>query len=434
MVAVSPFRALRFSGTVDLGLCTSPPHDCIPARLREALLAGCPTSIVRIVLGDARAGDVEPPEKPNRFWRAGEDLKAWTAEGVMARDSKPAFYLYEVTHRIHGEPVTMRGLLARVRLDASYKEIRGHEAVVAAKKRDRLHLRQATQCDTEPIWLLYRDERGWVEEILTSNAGDELCRFTDEAGIEHRLWPVSRPEAVGEIVAQFDDRKLVIADGHHRYQTAVEHAAGSGRAEHQSILACLVRDNDPGIRIEATHRLVRLEGTQAEWMEQASRYWDVKAMERPPEKAWRDALEALRPGVVWVYTGELFALTLKESAKLDGGRGRLDTLSVTLAHDRLIAGAWNVEGHGISYTRDWRWALSEVDDGRFQAAVMLPPEEVSTVLEVAQEGHLMPAKATYFIPKVRSGVVLGPLDEKPPVGWVERAGGPGKPDVRLPSL
>lgn len=451
MVAIAPFRALRFDeARVNLAKATSPPHDCISTAQRDAFLAADPGNIVRVVLPPDEAGDLEAPAKPNKFQRADAALRQWMADGTMARDARPALYRYTIEHGPPGARRTLQGLFARVRLDPTYTEIRRHEKTLQRKKRERLRLREATGVDTEPIWLLYRDERGWVDEILSSNALEEVLRFTDEEGHEHRLWRVDRPEAVTEVVAQFDDRHLVIADGHHRYQTALDHFAATGRAEDGSILACLVRDNDPGTRIEATHRLVSGLGVTVEEALQAmGKHWEAALVPLPtgPDESVLAALQASLgragtrdPTVLHLDRGRLIAnrLRLKPGSSLDGSRGRLDTLAVTLVHDRLLRDCWGLDPdkpeENLRFTRSLEEAVLAVRSGTCQLAVLPPPEPVHAVLEVAEQGHVMPQKATYFVPKLRSGIVLGPLDEPPPQTWLEQAGDGGRPETRLPRV
>ncbi|MEA3136417.1 MAG: hypothetical protein QOC71_698 [Thermoplasmata archaeon] len=451
MVAIAPFRALRFDeARVDLAKATSPPHDCITTAQRDGFLAADAHNIVRVVLPPDQPGDVEAPAKPNKFQRADAALRQWVADATMLRDGKPAFYRYTIEHGPPGARLTMQGVLARVRLDPTYHEVRRHEKTLQRKKRERLRLREATGVDTEPIWLLYRDERGWVDEILSSNAIEELLRFTDEEGHEHRLWRVDRPEAVGEVTAQFDDRHLVIADGHHRYQTALDHFAATKRAEDGSILACLVRDNDPGTRIEATHRLVTgLSMTVEKALEAIGKHWEAALVPLPagPDAAVLTALRASLgrtgtrdPTVLHLDRGRLLAhrLRLKPGSALDGSRGRLDTLAVTLVHDRLLRDCWGLDPEkpeeNLRFTRNLEEAVQAVRSGACQLAVLPPPEPVHAVLEVAEQGHVMPQKATYFVPKLRSGLVLGPLDEPLPKTWQEQAGDGGKPETKLPRL
>jgi uncharacterized protein (DUF1015 family) len=441
LVAIAPFRALRYMR--DHSAVTSPPHDCITDAERDAFLAKDERNIVRIVKGPDEPGDDEA-NGPNRFTRAAAAMKALMAQGMLARDDRPAFYHYAITHGPAGARRTMHGLLARLRLDATYKEVRRHERTLRRPKRDRLRVREHTACDTEPIWLLYRDPRGWVDEILASNAFDELVRFSDEEGHEHRLWRVDRPEAVTEVVAQFDDRSLVIADGHHRYQTALDHFQATGRPEHGSILVCLVRDNDPGLDLVATHRLVHGTGLTLDRALRSARGWDAEELGRRtgPLDAWPLDLQraagqpgARTPVLVGRREDGLAACRLvPKSPAPGGGKRAVDGLAVTLVHDRLLQDAWGIdlsepERH-LRFTRDAVAAVRAVDQGQAELAVLLPPEPVSAVLDVAQQGDLMPQKATYFVPKLRSGLVLSPLDEPPPVPWRELAGEGGPADFR----
>ncbi|MEK6975302.1 MAG: DUF1015 domain-containing protein [Candidatus Thermoplasmatota archaeon] len=452
MVAIAPFRALRFdAGRIDLATATCPPHDCISTAQRDAFIAADAHNIAGVVLPPDAPGDAEAPATPNKFQRAAALLDSWQKDESLARDARPAFFLYAITSGPPEARHTMHALFARVRLDPTYTEIRRHEKTLKRKKQERLHLRGATNTDTEPIWLLYRDERGWVEEILRSNAFDEVARLTDEEGHEHRVWRIDRPEAVAEVTAQFDDRGLVIADGHHRYQTALDHHAATGRPEHGSILACLVRDNDPGVRIEATHRLVHgLSFAFPEALRLAQSAWDATPLALaagPAETQARTLAAALgAPGTQQCIllgqspTGRLEAHVLRPRGGPvpAGPRGRLDTLAVTLLHERLLAACWGLdlehpEEH-LRFTRSTLEAVQAVASGACQFAVLPAPEPVSAVLEVAQQGHVMPQKATYFVPKLRSGLVLGPLDEAPPVPWTEQAGDPSKFKWRMPGL
>ncbi len=407
MVAIAPFRALRYDPVVaDPEQVTSPPHDVVTQDEQADYRARDAHNIMHVIqpVGDAP------------FEGAARLLQAWQEDGALVRDDKPAYYVYEIHHR----GGTMRGFFARIRTDDTYTQIRRHEKTLPGKKRTRLDLRTATRCDTESIWMLYRDERGWVDEVLSSNALEEVVRCHDEEGNEHVVWRVDRPEAVTEVTMQFEDRHVVIADGHHRYQTALDHHAATGRDSDGSILVCLVRDNDPGLRIEPTHRMVvGLDLTTDAAIEAARRHWDVEPWDGPLDghaaRAWVDA----DPRRCIVLAGdEAWRLDLKTGHEVDEGRGRLDSLVVTRVHDRLLA-EWGVTGDNVEdhlrFTRDADEAVAAARTGRAPLVVMLSGEDVDAVLDVASEGHVMPQKATYFVPKLRSGLVLGPLDEARPV-------------------
>jgi uncharacterized protein (DUF1015 family) len=399
---------------------------------QRAELAAHAHNILSIVLPEDRDGD----GPTSKHGRAGALLREWIQGGTMMRDAKPAFYLYTIEH---GAPETRRrmsAMLCRLRLDATGKMVRPHEKTLLRPRRDRFHLRVETRTDCEPIWLLYRDENAWVEELLESNAFEELSRFTDEQGHDHRLWRVDRSEAVGEIIAQFDDRTLVIADGHHRYQTALEHHAETQRAEDGSILVALVRDNDPGLAIEATHRLIHsTRFADAAAALAVVKGWIIEEVTPvTPELAGlcRDSATVVVVGKV-AGTKRAWRLTMKDPPK----DSPLSRLAVSRVHQHLLT-QWGIspdkpEDH-IRFSRDNADALAALDDGRAQFSVLLPPETPASVLEVAQAGLLMPQKATYFVPKLRSGIVLSPLDEALPRGWQDQVTDPGRPDTRLPRL
>ena len=425
MVAIAPFRAVRYDPSrVDLPTVTSPPNDVIEPDEAAAHLARDPKSFLRVILPPEQAGDAAYPASPNKYERARDQIAAWLGDGTLVRDDRPAFYPYTIRH--HG--VSMRGFFTRIRLDPTYTFIRRHEKTLGKKKQDRLHLTETTRCNTESIWLLYRDERGWVDEVLSSNAFDEILRCTDEDGMEHRVWRVDRPEAVGEVIAQFEDRTVVIADGHHRYQTALDHHARTGLDTDDSLLVCLVRDTDPGLRIDPTHRLVfglPFDDLHTA-LERAAEHWDIMGHLDLPDDATTAGDEARRlvdadpHSCIVLAADDAVHLRLKDGHGVDEGRGRLDSLVVTQVHERLLS-PWGVdmdrvEDH-LHYTRTAKEAVEAARTKRVPFVVMLAGEDVDAVLDVASQGHVMPQKSTFFVPKLRSGLVMGPLDEPSPKDW-----------------
>ncbi len=438
MVAIAPLRAIHYASRLDAAKVTSPPYDVISPEQRAAYAAAEPHNIVRVIL---------PEQTSAGYADAAAAIDQWLETGAFERDQQPGFYTYTVHYRDSaGTAHTMRGFFARVAVDPKYDEVRRHEATLKKAKVDRLNLRKATSCDTEPIQLLYRDERGWVDEVLASNEDEPILDFTDEQGYRHVVAPVTRAEGVGEVVAQFEDKKLVIADGHHRYQTAVNHYTETGRQEDGSVLAVLVRDQDPGIRIDPTHRLLRgLDMDLETALAAAGPNFDIEAMEVPSGDP-RELPAAATEGEAFVLLhadaiseGCIHVLRLKADKAIDEGRGPLDKLSITRLHERLLRDCWgitqdNLEDH-ISYTREDAEAVEAVRSGKAQMAILPPRIPVHSVLDVSQAGHVMPQKSTFFIPKLRSGLILSPLDEPRPVPWTEIAGDGGKPpEFRMPNL
>lgn len=423
MVAIAPFRAVRYAPEVDLRAVTTPPHDCRPESGWDPFLAEA-HSIAHVVLARREGGD--PVEE------AAQRLAAWQMVGVMVRDQSPGLYLYQVSWGPPTARLRMRGLLCRIALDPTYTEIRRHEATLPGKKQERYALRAAIGMDPEPIWLLYRDGRGWVDEVLWSNAHAQVAEVEDEEGNVHTMWRVDRPEAIEEVVAQFEDRTLVIADGHHRYQTALDHWKATGREEDGSILACLSRDTDPGIRLVATHRLLHLPDT--DFPRAFARLGPIPATPLSDARV-ATCLRALGPDTV-VLVGQgvdgLEAIAVRLPPPAGSHRSGL---VVARVHEHLLP-TWGVDktspGDEVSFTRSPGEAIEAVRQGSATIAVLLPPEQISSVLEVASDGEVMPQKSTYFIPKLRSGLVLSTLDEPRPRPWTDQAQDPGRADFRLP--
>ncbi|MGB0651920.1 MAG: DUF1015 family protein [Thermoplasmatota archaeon] len=435
MAAIAPFRAIHYDASkADPVQVTSPPYDVISAAERAELAGRDARNIVRVIL---------PEQTEAGYADAAVAIEEWLEAGAFTRDDRPTYY----TYRIHHHGAIMKGFFARVRVDPEYQEVRRHENTLKKPKQDRLHLRTATACDTEPIQLLYRDERGWVDEVLTSNEEDEpVLDFTDAAGMRHVVTPVTRPEALDEVTAQFEDKTLVIADGHHRYQTAVNHFTQTGRAEDGALLAVLVRDQDEGIWIDPTHRVVAgLDLAPAAALEAATAHYDVEPVEivgESDEELGAHVRIALEEGHALVLdaenlaVGRIHRLRLKPASAVDEGRGPLDGLDITHLHERLLP-TWgitvdNLEDH-VTYTRVDGEAVAAAKAGNL---VIVPPTlPVSAVLDVAAAGHAMPQKSTYFIPKMQSGLLLSPLDEPRPVPWTQMAGDGGKPPAfQMPNL
>lgn len=429
MVTIAPFRALRYAKGHDLAKLTSPPHDVITDE-EAAEMRKTPEHIANLILP---AGD-----GMEKYEAARRNMQELIENGVLVRDDAPGYYLYELTHMVDGELRTMRGLFARIALDPTYQHIKRHEFTLKKKKRDRFHLQQATKANLESIWLLYRDERAWVEELMTSNAYEELLRFTDEAGAEHCVYKVTRTEAVVEITAQFEDRDVVIADGHHRYQTALDIYAEDPTEGNASLLVCLVRDTSPAVRIEPTHRLLfDLDLDLEQVLEQAKKSWIVE----PLDETGPDALRALvdedpTTCVLLAQDPALQAHHLRLKPEVQAAESSaLDRLTVQRVHTHLLEalGASPVEDH-VHYTRTAKEAVDAVHEGKYPYAVMLTGESNESVFDVTAEGNLMPQKSTFYIPKLRSGLVLAPSDEARPKSWQELGGDGGKMRFDLPDL
>jgi uncharacterized protein (DUF1015 family) len=367
---LKPFRALRYDpGTVGpLDAVVSPPHDVITADRREALVTASPYNAVRLL-------NPESPEEAARL------LAAWRAEGVLVRETEPAVWILEETFPgIDGGTRTRRGLVARVELTPySAGEVLPHERTFERQKDARLELLHAVRTKLSPIFLVHEGS----SPLVPDREPDAEATLD---GVTSRLWRVSG-EAVAEALGRIEGRFL-IADGHHRYETALAFHQEDGGDESAYVLAVLVSRDDEGLEILPTHRLVSGDVPEPDG---SFRLRDVEAS----GEAGTAALAALP------RDHPAFVLLRKDSAQLAEGQGsELDTAVI----DRLPL-------HDVRYTPSAVAAEEAVRSGRAEAAFLVRAPTIEEVVEVASAGELLPEKTTYFFPKLTSGLVFSPFDE-----------------------
>ena len=416
MADVQPFRALHYDRDRVGGLqpVVAPPYDVIDAAQRAELLAQSPYNVVEIDL----------PQGNDPYAHAAAVFEQWRGEGVLVRDDEPALWALEQDYTgPDGRRRTRHGLFARVAVeDYGPGRIRPHERTHPGPKEDRLRLTRATHANLSPIFSLYDDPAGaaWgaLEPHLRSDAWAEV---TDEDDTTHRLWRVADPEAAATVRAALADKELLIADGHHRYETARVHH-DEGGAGH--VLMCLVALQDPGLTVFPTHRLLTaLDGPRRESLRATiERDFDVSPIAA-------DDLEPTGDGGGWgrVQIGYLDAhhrrplmLTLRDPAiaaaampdKPEPYRG-LDT---AVLEALVLQGALGMTEddishlNGLDYARDTAQARERVESGAAQAAFFMRGTPVAQVRDVAATGESMPPKSTYFFPKVLTGMVFNLLD------------------------
>jgi uncharacterized protein (DUF1015 family) len=450
MAEIAPFRALRYNPQLvpELAPVVAPPYDVISPTAQERYYARHPFNVVRLILAkDARPGTREP----SRYQRAGADFVSWREEGILRRDAEPALYLSEQVFSLGpGQPVRRCGIMAMVRL-ADYEErlILPHERTFAKYKADRLALMQAAPANLEAIFGFYPGPAEPVGSLLERHmATVPPVEFVDEEGTRQRLWVLHDRDDVRAISVALRDRPIIIADGHHRYETALQFrterraaagpAADAGRRLHEFVLMHLTCAEDPGLVILPTHRLIR----QRPGMERAAlpralgRFFHVEARpldSRNPTLSVRPVLAELaerrRQGTAFaMYAGgaEMLLLTLQDPGVVDdflreGHSPAYARLDVAILHRLVIdqilgVGPTGVADDAVGYTRDGDQAIQAVTSGEAHLALFQNPPEVSQVEAVARGGERMPQKSTYFYPKLLSGLVISPLDRSETVG------------------
>jgi uncharacterized protein (DUF1015 family) len=433
---IRPFRALRYdpASITDPGLVVAPPYDVIDPATESTLLERHAANVVRLDKPGEQAGD--GPD--DRYRRAARTLAAWRSDGTLHKDPHPSIYVYEQTYTVPGTDVsrTQRGFFARLRLQAfGDGDVLPHERTMSGPKEDRYKLLRATGVNTSPVVALYNDGSGGGRRVLEAlSAGAPDIDVVDDDGVRHRLWAVPADgegaEAVAPLLAVAAAGPVTIADGHHRYETALRY-----RDERRMSRSC---EEDPAfdyiltlfldaagepVTVLPTHRIVHATGADptATFLDRADELFDVERDVDQAALRQRFELAALARGGdgrfgVWTRAGGAM-LTARRDAfgdLLPEGGAALRSLDVTLLGVALarLAGIDDeaVAAGAIAYTKSAADAIERVDRGvdGAAAAFLLEPTPVTAVLAVAADGDVMPQKSTYFYPKALTGLVINP--------------------------
>src|SRR3954454_21922523 len=392
MAEVKPLNALHYdlAAVSSLGDVTAPPYDVIDEAQRAELLARSPFNVVEIDLPRAPEGD-DPYE------HAAETLEAWTLDGVLTADREPAIWaLTQEYSTPDGRRQTRHGFLVRVRVtDYGPGLVRPHERTQPGPKEDRLRLTRATRHNLSPIFALHPGNV-W-SDIEPHAGGDPWGEVTDSEGTIHRVWRIADPEVHVAVAAGLADAELLIADGHHRYETARTYADEiGGEGPHRYTLMCLVSLEDPGLTIFGTHRL--LIGFDAERLEQGMReHFAIE--EVTGERAAPAGVEAV--GVLgYLDSDRALRLRLRDTevvdAALDGRSEAYRRLDAVILEELILKGTLGMSPddiaakRGLGHAKGAEEARGAIRDGDYDAAFLLRPTPVGQVREVAAAGETMP--------------------------------------------
>ena len=451
MAQVYPFHAFRYNPSrVAFERVLTQPYDKISPVMQDKYYAADPHNLIAVEKGRAYPSDT--PHN-NVYTRAAAALEEWIRGGIVVQDSEPAFYAYVQEYDVpeKEERRTRRGFIGAGKLeDYSAKVVFRHEHTLSGPKADRLELLRHTKTHTGQLFMLYSDAQRRVDVILqeAEASAAPATEMKDEYGVVHRLWVIAEPQRVAAIQEAMEDQKLVIADGHHRYETALnyrnERRAAAGKidpnAPYERVMMTFINTRSEGLTILPTHR-VAANVLDFSWPT-ARRHlepWfaaeEIRFADEQKKAAARSRfLEKLAGGrgkrAIGVYpTAEAavetkkrayYVLTLRDGsnlAQLLPGVSLLQReLDVVLLHEGILEPALGITPQAVSaeahltYERDPAAALDAVDGGRAQIAFLLNPCDVEQVMKVATAGEVMPQKSTDFYPKLLSGITMYRVD------------------------
>ncbi len=424
MIEVIPFHGLLYNTQVTGPLVevTAPPYDVIPPALQESLYQKNPHNVVRLILGKEFSTD---SEMDNRYIRAAATFRQWQQEGVLVRDPQPGFYLYSQEYEFEGENFCRTGFFARVKTqDFSAGNILPHEFTLAKAKTDRTHLLNACHANFSPIFGLYSDPEGRVDALLKDDSNLEPLSVIDDGSVVHRIWRLTNASICQEISRQIRDKKIYIADGHHRYETALAFAqANQGKVEDCShVMMFLTNMESDSMSIFPIHRVVKspqpfeLES----FLKKAGEYFDISP---GPLKGTgiKSQLQKLGKEKITfcAYMGKdhSFILKVKDCKNilplLDSTEPEdMQVLDVMQLHAILFRHILKIDTREksgqqyVSYKVNSEEAMALVDSGERDIAFFMNPTLIDQVRRLAEKGVRLPQKATFFYPKLLSGLVI----------------------------
>ncbi len=434
MAAISPFRAWRYTGEqVPVGQVVTQPYDKITPAMQESYYQASPYNLVQIILGKRLESDTAAE---NAYTRAAASFHNWRQTGVLKQDPTPCLYRYSQTFAVPGSKsrAERRGFIGLGRIEEySAGVVFRHEQTLAKPKADRLDLLRATRGHFGQIFMLYSGA-GRVDALLNSASGGSAAdiEVTDEYEVVHRVWKISDPAVVNNAQEQMRDQKLIIADGHHRYETALAYrnerrqAAQAGApAPYDHVMMTFVDMDLPGLVVLPTHRAVfgLSHSKVTAFPNDARRFFNVEEVD--------PAIDAARAAGIMQQAGMagtvLLAVTPERAFLLHTPKaigtplfGNLSlgqqALDVVQLHKCLLEGCLEISEdairnqHHVSYFRETSEALAQVRDGRVQMAFLMNPVRMKQVRDIALAGEVLPQKSTDFYPKLLSGLTIYALD------------------------
>ncbi len=435
MADVQPLRGIRYHSETlgNLAQVITPPYDVISEEAQANYYARSPYNIIRLELGMDVPGDTS---LNNRYTRAATTFAEWRANSIVQQETTRCYYLYQQIFTHNSQTYTRTSLLARVHLEPwSARIILPHEHTMAKPKDDRLKLLRACVTNLSPIMSLYDDPQGRIRRLLSSYAENVEVQIIDDVNEGHRLHPITEEHQISLIHNFFAERQLYIADGHHRYETALNYRE-EVRVMHRNldpkdaanfVLMALTDIDDPGLLVLPTHRLLfglSQDALNRLTSQQLARYftvYDTEEAEASPDVLLEGLAQkgVYQPSFVLSTTQKTWLLSLNEAGKARMGESSHSSawkeLDVAIAHTLIFEDILGLKaeemaaGTHIRYIRDAQQALHAIQTSQAQVALILNATRVRQICDVADADDRMPQKSTYFYPKLITGLVMNPL-------------------------
>lgn len=425
MADVSEFRGVRYNPEAVrlMGEVICPPYDIISPQEQQALYDKSPYNMVRLEFGMDMEGD---NDRNNKYTRARDTFNKWLKDRVMIQDTVPNYYVHEHSFEIGETKKRRLELFASVKLEPwDRKVIFPHEFTMAKAKQDRLELMKACTANFSPVFGLYEDPGNRINQLIV-NRVKANPDYSFQCGDIHRFWAVNEPEFVQRVSHFLITKPIYIADGHHRYETALSYRdyrrqmdpGFTGNESYNYVMMALVSFSDPGIVILPIHRLVRSipEETLAKAKQELPKYFQV--VEASADNV---SISDERLGSIKIYgleKGKVAGLSLLPNIRINDfleqrrseAYGKLDVSAVQHIICEKILGLPSGDTDSLAYTPSGESACRLVDAGQFQFAILLNPIPVKTIKTIADSNDRMPRKSTFFYPKLPTGLVIHRLD------------------------
>ncbi len=425
MVQVVPFKGLLYDQEKcgSLQELIAPPYDVIKPHQQEALYDKNPSNVVRLILGKQFPDD---NESNNRYTRSARDFIDWQNQGILVEDARPCFYAYSQSYEFEHRKVHRIGFFARIRLeDFTAGNICPHEFTLAKAKKDRARLIEACRANFSPVFGLFSDPSRSVDDQLIRATQTDPLGVIEDTGITHKLWRIADDGIISFLTRAMVDKKIYIADGHHRYETALAYSKSQKSGDDSDhVMMFLTNLESESLTVFAIHRLIRSpDGFDSEaFFSHLEDHFDVQSLpERISPKKIQSLLsqegDSKNVFIAYLGHGKGYLLKVNDVNRVvpylkNEEPTDLKVLDIMQLHAMLIRPALKVDTlipehqQFVSYTIDIKLAMDEVNAGNYHVTFFMNPTRVSQVRELAEKGVRLPQKATYFHPKLLSGLVI----------------------------